>query len=100
MSLYTCPRCGSQVSDRAGECPKCGLDYLSGSGKCPDCGDTIWLARFKEPAWMPLFDSTGWEGECPNCGYAVKREDSIGCVGCLVVVILAICLGVFGSCAG
>ena len=53
MALVTCPKCGGQISDTAGECVHCGFAFKI----CPDCGAV--LAKDAE--------------KCEQCGYAFRE---------------------------
>lgn len=53
MALVTCPKCGGQISDTAGECVHCGFTFKI----CPECGTV--LAKDAE--------------KCEHCGYAFRE---------------------------
>jgi len=98
MSLYLCPRCKAQISTGAQKCPECYLKLPTWEVTCPDCGNTIWLSRHMESETFVPLDRGVWEGECSNCGRAIKSAD-FGCTGCLIVIIVVLCLCALGSCS-
>ena len=84
MALFNCPNCNSQISDKADACPNCGTKLEKKKKTktiiCKECKTEIQTKTKK----------------CPNCGCPVTKNKKFVIILISILIVLAICGGVFG----